>query len=111
MNPTANPTRLVAPVAGWYRADATAVFSNVSGGQRAMGFQVFKSGVKSYSRGQNNGSPSASFYAELNGSLTAYLAANDYVTVTVETQSPAASVSIKANEGTRASMTLIRTTA
>lgn len=111
MNPTGNATRLVAPVAGWYRVEATAVFSNVSGGQRSMGFQVFKNGVKSYSRGQNNLSPSASFYAELNGSLTVYLATNDYVTVTVESQTPAAAVSIKADQGTRAAMTLIRTAA
>ena len=104
MNPDGNRDRLVAPVAGWYHVEATLVFSNVANGQRSLGFQIYQGGVKTYLRGQNNLSPSASFFAELNGSATVLLAAGDYVKVTAEVQLAAASVSIKASQGTRAAL-------
>lgn len=108
MNPDGFRDRLVAPVAGWYFVDATVIFSNVSGGQRSMGFQVWNAGVKLYRRGANNTSPVSSYFCEINAGITVYLAAGDYVKVTVEVVIAAASVSVKANQGTRASMKFLR---
>lgn len=108
MNPTGNTTRLVAPKTGWYEVNATLVFSNTSGGQRNVGFQTWKAGVKKFYRGMNNTSPSGSFFIEVTGHLICYLLANEYVVVTAEVNLAGASTSLKANEGTRASMKFLR---
>jgi len=107
MNGTAFPSRLIAPVAGFYTVAATAIFSNTTGGQRTVGFLSFTGAnhaTRKYHRGMNHINPSASFYPEVNGEITLALAAGDWVEVTVETALQSATTNIKADQGTRAVM-------
>lgn len=107
VNGTAYPSRLIAPVAGFYTCSATVVFSNTTGGQRTVGFLSWTGAnhaTRKYHRGMNHVNPSASFYPEVNGEITLYLAAGDWVEVTVETALQSATTKIKADQGTRAVM-------
>lgn len=107
MNGTAFPSRLIAPVDGFYTVAATAIFSNTTGGQRTVGFLSFTGAghaTRKYHRGMNHINPSQSFFPEVNGEITLPLKAGDYIEVTIEVALQSNTTSIKANQGTRAVM-------
>lgn len=108
MNPDGARDRLLAPIAGWYLLTATVIFSAAANGNRSVGFIISNAGVITKLRCGNVGAPAASYYTEIAGTAVVYLAAGDFVKIGASTITPASSITIKANQGTRASMQFIR---
>lgn len=110
MNPTANPSRLVVPVAGLYNISTTIMFQNAGSGSadtRAVRLRVVRpslSDIRNYLVGVVPAAVNA-HWTVISGTLDVRMGVNDYIVV--EAYSNVA-INIIQNEGTRASMRYVR---